>query len=34
MEIFQISECQAPLNRRKAPYWKLSGDGSVGKEEQ
>jgi len=30
----QIRECQAPLNRRRAPYWKLSRDGSVGKGEQ
>jgi len=28
---YQISECQDPLIRRKAPYWKLSRDGSVGK---
>jgi len=25
----QISECQAPLHKCKAPYRRLSGDGSV-----
>jgi len=31
VEFNEISECQAPLNRRRAPYWKLFRDGSVGK---
>ena len=31
VEFYQISECQPPLNKRKAPYWKLSGDSSVEK---
>ena len=25
---YEIYECPAPMNKRKAPYWKLSGDGS------
>jgi len=34
VEFYQISECQPPLNRRRAPYWKFSRDGSAGKGKQ
>jgi len=28
VQFCQFLECQAPLHKRKAPYWTLSGDGS------
>ena len=28
VDFCRFSECQAPLHKRKAPYWRLSGDGS------
>jgi len=27
-EFYQSFKCQAPLHKRKALYWRLSGDGS------
>jgi len=28
VECYHIFKCQSPLHKRKAPYWRLAGDGS------